>query len=142
MSAFRVLLVEDNPDDVDLTQEALEDADIETELTVAEDGVEALETLRPAGGRPGEGNPDLILLDLNLPRKNGFQVLDDIKADPDLKRIPVVVLTTSDELRDVAAAYDSYANAYVVKPIDLDEFTQAVRRVVEFWAEIAQMPPA
>ncbi len=142
MSAFQVLLVEDNPDDVDLTQEALEEADIETELTVAEDGVEALEKLRPAGGRPGEGAPGLILLDLNLPRKNGFQVLDEIKADPDLKRIPVVVLTTSDELRDVAAAYDAHANAYVVKPIDLDEFTQAVRRVVEFWAEIAQLPPA
>ena len=142
MSALRVLLVEDNPDDVDLTQEALADADVETELTVAEDGVEALAKLRPADGRPGEGNPDLILLDLNLPRKNGFQILEEIKADPDLNRIPVVVLTTSDEIRDVATAYDGAANAYVVKPIDLDEFTQAVRRVVEFWAEIAQLPPS
>lgn len=142
MSALRVLLVEDNPDDVELTQEALADADVETELTVAEDGVEALAKLRPAGGRPGEANPDLILLDLNLPRKNGFQVLEEIKSDPDLKRIPVVVLTTSDELRDVATAYDSHANAYVVKPIDLDEFTQAIQRVVAFWAEIVQLPPA
>jgi CheY-like chemotaxis protein len=135
-------LVEDNPDDVELTQEALADGDVETELTVAEDGVEALAKLRPVGGRPGEGNPDLILLDLNLPRKNGFQVLEEIKSDPDLKRIPVVVLTTSDEIRDIATAYDSHANAYVVKPIDLDEFTQAIQRVVAFWAEIAQLPPA
>lgn len=141
MAALRILLVEDNPDDVELTQEALEEADVETDLLVAEDGVAALDILRREGEHAGAETPDLILLDLNLPRMTGFQVLEELKSDPDLRRVPVVVLTTSDEIRDVLTAYESHASAYVVKPVDLDEFLAKVRGIVEFWANVVTLPP-
>lgn len=141
MAALRILLVEDNPDDVELTQEALEEADVETDLLVAEDGVAALDILRREGEHAGAETPDLILLYLNLPRMTGFQVLEELKSDPDLRRVPVVVLTTSDEIRDVLTAYESHASAYVVKPVDLDEFLAKVRGIVEFWANVVTLPP-
>ncbi|MBT3271212.1 response regulator [Candidatus Poribacteria bacterium] len=141
MAALRILLVEDNPDDRDLTTVALGESDVETELVIAEDGVVALEILRKEGEHTGVQTPDLILLDLNLPRKSGFQVLDELKSDPDLKSIPVTVLTTSNEVRDVLTAYESYANGYVVKPVDLDEFIGAVKAITEFWGTVGQLPP-
>jgi len=141
MAALRILLVEDNPDDVDLTTEALEESDVETELILAKDGVVALEILRREGEHAGAEPPDLILLDLNLPRKTGFQVLEELKTDPDLKRVPVVILTTSDEVRDVLNAYELHANGYVVKPVDLEEFIGAVTTITEFWAGVVTLPP-
>mgnify|MGYP001161419131 CR=1 FL=1 len=141
MSALRILLVEDNPDDVDVTKVALEQNSVDTELGVADDGVIAIEILRKEGEHTSEETPDLILLDLNLPRKTGFEVLEELKSDPDLKSIPVVVLTTSDDVRDVTVAYQLHANSYVVKPVDLMEFIGAVKGIIEYWDTVVQLPP-
>ena len=141
MSALRILLVEDNPDDVDVTKVALEQNSVDTELVVADDGVIAIEILRKEGEHTSEETPDLILLDLNLPRKTGFEVLEELKSDPDLKSIPVVVLTTSDDVRDVTVAYQLHANSYVVKPVDLMEFIGAVKGIIEYWDTVVQLPP-
>jgi two-component system, chemotaxis family, response regulator Rcp1 len=135
-----VLLVEDNPGDVRLTQEAFKDGRVYVNLTVACDGVEAMEVLRRQGIHDKKPRPDLILLDLNLPRKNGREVLEEIKADEILKRIPVIVMTTSKAEQDIHRAYNLNANCYVTKPVDLDEFLNVVRSIEDFWLTIVTLP--
>ena len=135
-----VLLVEDNPGDVRLTQEALKDSRIHVRLSVAKDGVEAIEFLRRQGRYAAATRPDLVLLDLNLPRKNGGEVLQEIKADESLKTIPVVVLTTSKADQDVARVYNLHANCYIVKPVDFHQFTTVVRSIEAFWFAIVKLP--
>ena len=135
-----VLLVEDNPGDVRLTQEALKDGRVMVNLTVAADGVEALDILNRRNGHENAARPDLILLDLNLPRKNGREVLEEIKADEDLKRIPVIVMTTSKAEQDIHKVYNLNANCYVTKPVDLDEFLNVVRSIEDFWLTIVTLP--
>lgn len=135
-----ILLVEDNPGDVDLTLEALEDAKMRNNVSVARDGQEALDFLRRKEGFEDTPRPDLILLDLNLPRKDGREVLATIKEDPDLKRIPVVVLTTSTDEKDVLEAYEHRANAYIVKPVDFGQFFKAVRSLEDFWLTVVKLP--
>lgn len=138
--AVEVLLVEDNPADVRLTQEALKDGHVMVNLTVASDGVEAIEILKREGQHTTKARPDLILLDLNLPRKNGREVLEEIKADDDLKRIPVIVMTTSKAEQDIYKAYNLNANCYVTKPVDLDEFLNVVRSIEDFWLTVVTLP--
>jgi len=135
-----VLLVEDNPGDVRLTQEVLKDGKIRNHLSVVNDGVEAVEYLRRQGRFAGATRPDVILLDLNLPKKDGREVLAEIKADPDLRRIPVVVLTTSEAEADVMTAYDQHANCYITKPVDLSQFEAVVRSIEGFWFDIVHLP--
>jgi two-component system, chemotaxis family, response regulator Rcp1 len=135
-----LLLVEDNPADVRLTQEALKEGQVPVNLSVVTDGVEAVDFLHRTGIYKDAPRPDLILLDLNLPRKNGREVLSEIKNDPDLKRIPVLVMTTSKAQQDVARAYSLNANCYITKPMDLDEFMEVVRSIEDFWLEKASLP--
>lgn len=137
---IQILLVEDNPGDVRLTIEALKEGRVDNLLTVVWDGVEALAFLRREGQYSDAPRPDLILLDLNLPRKNGHEVLAEAKADEALKRIPVVILTTSSADDDILGTYDLHANCYITKPIDLDEFITVVRTIEEFWLTIAKLP--
>jgi two-component system, chemotaxis family, response regulator Rcp1 len=139
--AVEILLVEDNPGDVRLTQEVLKEGKLLTNLTVARDGVEAMAILRHDEPHATAARPDLILLDLNLPRKDGREVLAEIRADPNLQRIPVVVLTTSAAERDVLQAYDLHANCYVTKPVDLDQFVGIVQSIEDFWLTIVRLPP-
>ncbi len=141
MSRITLLLVEDNPADVDLTRENLEDAKILNDLHVASDGVEAMAFLRREGDYAKAPRPDLVLLDLNLPRMDGREVLAEMKADPSLKLIPVVVLTSSQSEADVAKSYALHANAYVTKPVDLDGFSKIVAGIKEFWFSIVKFPP-
>jgi CheY-like chemotaxis protein len=136
-----ILLVEDNPGDVLLTQEALAQNKVANHMNVARDGVEALEFLTRAGKFQDAPTPDLILLDLNLPRMDGRELLSRIKELPGLKRIPVVVLTTSDAEEDVIKTYDLHVNAYVTKPVDLDKFGSVIATIKEFWFLIVQLPP-
>ncbi|MBI5441319.1 MAG: response regulator [Deltaproteobacteria bacterium] len=136
-----ILLVEDNPGDVRLTREALKEGKIHNNLHVAADGVEALAFLRGQGRYAEAVKPDLILLDLNLPRKNGLEVLQDLKADENLKRIPVVVLTTSSAEKDVMASYNLHANCFVTKPVDIEQFITVVKSVEDFWFSIVKLPP-
>lgn len=137
----RVLLVEDNPGDVELARETLARSKLHLDFSVASDGVQALEYLRGEGA-PGEaGRPDLILLDLNLPRKDGRQVLEEIKSDPGLRRIPVVVLTSSDAESDILRSYDLGANCFVTKPLDLKAFQTIVQQLESFWFSIVRLPP-
>ena len=136
-----ILLVEDNPGDVRLTQEALKESKMLNTLSVASDGIEALEFLRRQGKFTNANRPDLILLDLNLPRKDGREVLDEIKSDNDLKRIPVVVLTTSKAEEDVIRMYTQHANCYITKPIDFDQFILVIKSIEEFWLSIVKLPP-
>jgi len=138
---IEILLVEDNPGDVRLTQEALRDGKVRNSMHVAADGVEALAFLRREGKFADALRPDVILLDLNLPKKDGREVLAEIKTDPDLRRIPVVVLTTSEAEEDILRAYNLYANAYVAKPVDLDKFIAVVKSIEDFWLEIVKLPP-
>lgn len=135
-----ILLVEDNPGDVDLTLEALEEAKLRNNVHVTMDGVEAMSFLRREGEHRDAPRPDLILLDLNLPRKDGREVLRDIKQDPDLKRIPVVVLTTSEAEEDVLDAYEDRANAYIVKPVDFEQFFRTVQSLEDFWLTAVRLP--
>jgi CheY-like chemotaxis protein len=137
-----ILLVEDNPGDVRLTQEALLDGKVWCNLHHAADGIEALEFLGREGKYFGSPRPDLILLDLNLPRKDGREVLAEIKEDPRLRSIPVVILTTSRAEEDVLKSYGLHANCYIVKPIDLDQFIKVVQSIEDFWLCIVQLPPA
>ena len=137
-----ILLVEDNPGDVRLTRESLQEDKLWNKLNVVRDGVEALEYLRCEGEFAGVTRPDLILLDLNLPRKSGLEVLREIKADSALRRIPVVILTTSRADEDVLGTYDSHANCYVTKPIDLEQFIKVVRSIERFWLSIVELPGA
>ncbi len=136
----QILLVEDNPGDVRLTMEALKEAKVVNTLTVVKDGIEALSLLRREGPHAGAARPDLILLDLNLPRKDGREVLAEIKADDKLKRIPVVILTTSKDEQDVLKTYDLYANCYITKPVDLDQFITVVKSIEDFWLGIVILP--
>ena len=137
---IEILLVEDSPADVDLTREALDDAKVHNNLHVVGDGVEALAFLRHDGRYAEAPHPDLILLDLNLPKKDGREVLAEIKADPLLRRIPVVVLTTSEAEQDILRSYDLHANCYVTKPVDLDAFIHVVRSIEDFWLAIVRLP--
>jgi len=138
---INILLVEDNPADVRLTQEALKEAaHARTRLHVAGDGVEALEFLHKEGSFASAPRPDLILLDLNLPRVDGRQVLAEVKGDPDLRRIPVVVLTTSPSEDDILHAYDQHVNSYIRKPVDLDQFLHVLRAIDDYWLGSVSLP--
>ena len=136
----QILLVEDNPGDVRLTREALKEAKFRNKVQVVGDGVEALAYLRQQGQYSGAMRPHLIMLDLNLPRMDGREVLAAIKKDADLRRIPVVVLSSSEAETDIARAYELHANAYVTKPVDIDHFLQVVKAIEEFWVEIVKLP--
>jgi CheY-like chemotaxis protein len=136
-----VLLVEDDPGDVLLIREAFSDHKVGNGLTVVSDGVEAMEYLRGEGEYAGRVRPDLILLDLNLPRKSGAEVLAEVKTDPGLSMIPVVVLTTSQSEEDVMRSYKMHANAYITKPVDFDRFGQIVQQIDEFFIGIVKLPP-
>ncbi len=139
---IEILLVEDSPDDADLTIDALRDGRVHNRVTVVEDGVEAMAYLRREGKHRAAPRPDLILLDLNLPRKNGREVLAEVKQDPDLRRIPVVVMTSSDDEKDILAAYNLYVNCYITKPVDLDQFIRVVKSIEHFWFSIVKLPAA
>jgi CheY-like chemotaxis protein len=134
------LLVEDNPGDVRLTREALRDSKLVNRLSVVGDGVEAMAFLRREGTYAGAPRPDLILLDLNLPRKGGREVLAEIKADASLKTIPVVVITSSEAEQDIFATYNLHVNCYVTKPVDFDQFIKVVRSIETFWLTIVKLP--
>jgi two-component system response regulator len=136
-----VLLVEDSPTDVLMTQEALEQTKFLIHLNVAEDGVEAIAFLRRTGPYSNAPRPDLILLDWNLPRKNGREVLAEVKADADLKAIPIVVLTTSQAERDILTAYGSHANCYITKPVNFKNFMQVIHEIGNFWLTVVTLPP-
>ena len=138
MQPISILLVEDNPGDVRLTVEALKEGKILNQMSVVADGIEAMDFLRNSNTQT---RPDLIMLDLNLPRMSGQEVLVAIKADEALRRIPVVVLTTSDSEQDILNSYDMHANCYVIKPVDLDQFMKVVRSIEEFWLTIVKLPP-
>ena len=138
---IEILLVEDNPGDVRLAQEAFKESKVRNALFVIEDGVEAMAFLRREGKYAQAPRPDLILLDLNLPRKDGREVLAEIKADDDLKRIPVVMLTISKAEEDILRAYNLHVNCYITKPIDLDQFMEVVKTIEDFWLTIVKLPP-
>jgi len=138
---IEILLVEDNPADVRLTVEALKDAKVSNVMYTVEDGVGAMEFLRQEGEWAEAPRPDLILLDLNLPRKDGREVLAEIKDDESLRRIPVVVLTTSTAEEDIVRSYDLHANCFVTKPVELDQFIEVVRSIEDFWLAIVKLPP-
>ncbi len=138
---FEILLVEDNPGDVRLTQETLKDFKVLNHLSVVGNGVEAMAFLRREGKYAQASRPDLILLDLNLPRKDGREVLTEIKVDEQLKRIPVVILTTSSAEQDILNTYEHHANCYITKPVDLDQFSAVVKSIEEFWFTIVKLPP-
>ncbi|SEM64312.1 MULTISPECIES: response regulator [Stigmatella] len=137
---IEILLVEDNPGDVRLTIEALKEGKVRNNLSVARDGVEALAFLRREGPHAKASRPDLILLDLNLPKKDGREVLEEIKKDAVLRRIPVVVLTTSKAEEDILRTYDLHANCYINKPVDLEQFISVVRSIDDFWLSVVRLP--
>jgi two-component system, chemotaxis family, response regulator Rcp1 len=141
MKSIEILLVEDNPGDVDLTREALETSKMRNTLHVVGDGEAAMAFLRREGKYAAVPRPDLVLLDLNLPKKNGREVLAEIKSDADLKRIPVVILTTSRAEEDILKTYNLYANCYITKPIDLNQFIKVVQAIEDFWFTIVKLPP-
>ena len=136
-----ILLVEDNPGDARLALEAMKEAKVCNHMHVVKDGVEAMAFLRQQGIYASEPRPDLILLDLNLPRKDGREVLAEIKQDPDLRRIPVVVLTTSQADEDVLKSYDLRVNCYIAKPVDLEQFMRVIQAIDDFWLTIVRLPP-
>ncbi len=136
-----MLLVEDNPGDVDLAREALADSKIHNQLLVVDDGVKAMEFLRREGPYTSAPRPDLILLDLNLPRKDGREVLAEIKSDDNLRRIPVVILTSSKAEKDILQSYNLHANCYISKPIDLNQFMLVVKSIESFWLSMVVLPP-
>ena len=138
--AIEVLLVEDNPGDVRLTKEALKEGRLLNNVNVVGDGIEALSFLRRQDKYEQVVQPDLILLDLNLPKKDGREVLAEIKADPNLRRIPVVILTTSSAEEDILKTYDLHANCYVTKPVDLDRFMGVVKSIEDFWVSVVKLP--
>lgn len=141
LTPVEILLVEDDPGDIRLTREALADGKFRNKLHVATDGVEAMAFLRQQDRFSQAPRPDLILLDLNLPGMDGREVLAEVHADDDLKVIPVVVLTTSREDRDVLESYRLHANCYITKPVDLDQFIDAVRAIEDFWLSVVKLPP-
>jgi two-component system response regulator len=136
-----ILLAEDNPADAELTVEAMKEAKVRNKVYHVRDGVEALEFLHKKGKYEKMPRPDVILMDLNMPRKDGRRTLQEIKEDPDLKRIPVVILTVSDAEEDIIRSYNLHANCYVTKPMDLDEFAKVVRGIEDFWFTIVRLPP-
>lgn len=138
---IEILLVEDNPGDVRLTIEAFKEGKVRNNLSVARDGVEALSFLRKEGAQAQATRPDLILLDLNLPRKDGRELLAEIKADESLKRIPIVILTTSHAEEDVLRTYDLHANCYITKPVDFEQFISVVQSIDDFWLTVVRLPP-
>lgn len=138
---IEVLLVEDNPGDAELTRIALQDSKISINLNIVEDGVEAMAFLRKQDNYAKKPHPDIVLLDLNLPRKDGREVLAEIKSDDNLKRIPVVVLTTSQSEEDILKAYNLAANCYITKPVDFDQFVKIVQSIENFWFAIVKLPP-
>jgi two-component system response regulator len=140
VATFQVLLVEDSPGDVRLTREAFKDAKVHINLHVASDGVEAMAFLRREGRCADVPRPDLILLDLNLPKKSGKEVLEEIKEDPGLMSIPVVVLTTSTSEQDVLRSYLLHANCFITKPVDLDGFLTVVKSIDSFWLSVVKLP--
>ncbi len=137
---IEILLVEDNPGDIRLTQEALKDAKVRNHLSVVNDGEQALDFLHKRGGFAQAARPDLILLDFNLPKKDGREVLETIKNDPALRTIPVVILTSSQHERDIAQAYECHANAFITKPVDFEQFMEVIRHIESFWLEIVRLP--
>lgn len=139
---IEILLVEDNPEDASLTMETLKEGRIHNNITLVEDGVQAMEFLRRGEPYADAPRPDLILLDLQLPRKNGREVLTEVKADRDLRRIPVVIMTTSAAEQDIFESYDLHANCYLTKPVELDEFIGVVRKIEDFWLTIVKLPAA
>ena len=141
-SPIEILLIEDNQGDVRLTQEALRESKVQNKLHVVQDGVEAVSFLRQEEPFADAPRPDLILLDLNLPKKDGRELLKEIKADPALKRIPVVVLTTSKAEEDVLKTYELHANCYITKPVDFDQFLKVIQVIDDFWLTIVKLPPA
>jgi chemotaxis family two-component system response regulator Rcp1 len=140
--AVEILLVEDNPADVRLTREVLDNGDGLTHLSVVADGEEAMAFLRKQGDYAGSPRPNLVLLDLNLPKKDGREVLEELKGDSDLRRIPVVVLTTSAAESDISRSYELHANCFITKPLDLDDFFSVVRSIKDFWLASARLPSA
>jgi len=138
---IEILMVEDNPGDVRLTIEALKEAKVRNHLHTVEDGVEALAFLRREGRYAEAPRPDLVLLDLNLPKKTGREVLAEIKDDPDLRRIPVVILTVSQAEQDIVKSYNLHANCYITKPVDLDRFLEVVQSIENFWLTVVMLPP-
>jgi len=138
---IEILLVEDSPSDTELTVEALREAKVRNHLSVVEDGVQAMEFLRQQGPFADSPRPDLIMLDLNLPRKDGREVLAEIKSDDRLKAIPVVILTTSRAEQDVLRAYNLHANCYIAKPVDFERFLDVVRSIESFWLFVVTLPP-
>ncbi len=140
MQSVTILLVEDNPDDVILTKEALKEGKIKNHLYDVGDGVEAMDFLRKKGKYKDSPRPDIVFLDLNLPKKDGRQVLSEIKEDPELKGIPVVILTTSEAEEDVIKSYKLHANCYITKPVNLDRFIHVVKQLDDFWFDIVRLP--
>ncbi|PCR89700.1 response regulator [Natrinema ejinorense] len=137
----RILLVEDNPGDVRLTEEAFKQGRIENDMYVVSDGNEALDFLTQRGEYADMPQPDLVLLDLNLPGKDGEEVLEELKADPALRSIPIIILTSSQAEEDIATSYELHANAYLTKPVDPDEFIETVRAFEKFWFSVVRLPP-
>jgi len=137
---IEILLVEDNPADVRLTKEALREGKILNNLNVVHDGVEALKYLRGIGEYAGRPRPELVLLDLNMPKKDGREVLAEVKADEELKRIPVVVLTTSKAEEDILRSYNLHANCFITKPVDLDQFFGVIKTIESFWLAVVTLP--
>ena len=140
MQQIHILLVDDNEGDILLTREALDDARIINKISIAYDGVEAISFLKKHPPYRGTETPDLILLDINLPKMDGTEVLSIIKNDPELKRIPVIMLTTSSAEKDILASHDNHANCYITKPVDLDRFMDVVRTIEDFWISIVKLP--
>ena len=138
---IEILMVEDNPGDVRLTVEALKEGKVRNNFRTVEDGVEAMKFLRRQEPYAEAPRPDLILLDLNLPKKNGREVLAEIKEDPDLKRIPVVILTVSEAEQDIIKSYNLHANCYITKPVNLEQFIKVVKSIEDFWLTIVMLPP-
>jgi two-component system, chemotaxis family, response regulator Rcp1 len=137
---IQILLVEDSPSDVKLTLEALQLAKVGNEVSHVDDGVKAMEFLRKQGGYSGSPRPDLILLDLNLPRKDGREVLEELKKDPELQMIPVVVLTTSQAEQDIFRSYQLHANCYITKPVNFEQFLEVIQSIEQFWLTVVMLP--
>lgn len=134
-----ILLVEDNEGDILLTLEAFEESKIKSKISVVRNGQEALDFLYKRAGYEQESKPDLILLDINIPILNGHEVLKIVKHDPELKKIPVIMLTTSSSTKDINLSYENYANSYVIKPIDMEEFLKAMLKIEEFWLQLCKL---
>lgn len=141
VNPIEILLVEDNPGDVDLARNALENSKIRNILHAVSNGEEAMAFLRCQGEYANASRPDLVLLDLNLPRKDGREVLAEIKSDDDLKRIPVVIMTSSRDEEDILKSYNLHANCYITKPMDLNQFIKVVKSIEDFWFTIVKLPP-